>query len=141
MDLNEICLTVPHPWADRGQAQCVVCYGRILHRQMQQGRIKHPRGNQKPQMGNTCGTHLATIESQGKWNPSAKRILEDTCINENLLYKKMCCPSRLGLFERILIRKDFYTKEEMSTFYYYKSHNTLTNQGTHNLPFSSTLEL
>ena len=37
--------------------------------------------------------------------------------------------------------KNFYTKEEMSTFYYYKSPNTLTNQGTHNLPFYSTLEL
>ena len=36
--------------------------------------------------------------------------------------------------------KNFYTKEEMSTFYY-KSPNTLINQGTHNLPFSNTLEL
>ena len=29
----------------------------------------------------------------------------------------------------------------MSTFYYYKNLNTLTNQGTHNLPLSSILEL
>ena len=43
-------------------------------------------------MGNTCDTHLATIESQGKWNPSTKRILEDTHINEDLLYKEMSCP-------------------------------------------------
>ena len=49
-----------------------VCYGQIL---------------QKPQMGNTCNTHLITIESQGKWNPSMKRIPEDTCVNEDILYK------------------------------------------------------
>ena len=37
--------------------------------------------------------------------------------------------------------KDFYTKEERSTFHYYKSPNTFINQGTYNLFFSSTLEL
>ena len=55
--------------------------------------------------GNTCDTHLATIESQGKWNPSTKRIPEDMRINEDLLYKKIFCPSRLGLFKMIPIRK------------------------------------
>ena len=56
-------------------------------------------------MGNTYDTHLAIIESQGKWNPSTKRIPEDTRINEDLLYKEMSCPSCLGLFKRIFIRK------------------------------------
>ena len=46
-------------------------------------------------MGNTCDTHLATIKSQGKWNPSTKRIPEDNRINEDFLYKEMSCPSRL----------------------------------------------
>ena len=50
-------------------------------------------------------TDLATIESQGKWNPSVKRIPEDPRINEDLLYKEMSCPSRLGLFKRIPIKK------------------------------------
>ena len=56
-------------------------------------------------MEKTCDTHLVTIESQGKWNPSTKRILEDTRINEDLLYKGMTCPSRLRLIKRIPIRK------------------------------------
>ena len=56
-------------------------------------------------MGNTCDIHLIAIESQGKWNPSTKRIPEDTCVNEDLLYKDMSCPSRLGLFKRTPIRK------------------------------------
>ena len=56
-------------------------------------------------MEKTCDTHLATIESQGKWNSSIKRIPEDTRFNEDLLYKGMSCPSRLGLFKRIPIRK------------------------------------
>ena len=56
-------------------------------------------------MGSTCDTHLITIESQGKWNSSTKRISEDTRINEDLLDKEMSCPSRLGLFKRIPIRK------------------------------------
>ena len=59
----------------------------------------------KTLMGNTCDKHLATIKSQGKWNPSTKRISEDTHINEDLLYKEMSWPSRLGLFKRIPIRK------------------------------------
>ena len=88
-----------------GPNACKVYYGRILHKWMQQGRIEHPRGSQKPKMGNTCDTHLATIESQGKWNPSTKKILEDTHITEDLLYKEMSCPSCLRLFKRIPIRK------------------------------------
>ena len=56
-------------------------------------------------MEKTCDTHLATIESQGKWNSSIKRIPEDTRFNEDLLYKGMSCPSRLELFKRIPIRK------------------------------------
>ena len=56
-------------------------------------------------MGNTCGTHLIIIESQGKWNPSTKRILKDMRINEDLLYKEMSCSSHLDLFKRIPIRK------------------------------------
>ena len=56
-------------------------------------------------MENTCDTHLITIESLGKWNPSMKRIPQDTRVNENLLYKEMSCPSRLGLFKRTPIRK------------------------------------
>ena len=91
------------------------------------------------EMGNTCDSHLATIESQGKWNLNTKRIPEDTRINEDLLYKELSCQSRLGLFKKIPIRKRLL-QEVMSTFYY-KSPNTLINQGTHNLPFSSTLEL
>ena len=66
-----------------------------------------------------------------------KRIPEDTRVDEDLFYKEMSCPSRLGLFKRILI----YIKEEMPTFYYYKNPNTLTYRGMHNLPFSSTLKL
>ena len=42
---------------------------------------------------------------QGKWNPNTKNILEDTRINEDLLYKEMTCPSRLGPFKEIPIRK------------------------------------
>ena len=106
MDLHEMGLTVLHPWADRGRTNaCKICYGQILHEQMQQGLIEHPRGCQKPQMGNTCDTYLTTIESQGKWNPSTKRIPEDMCINEDLLYKEISCPSRLGLFKRISMRE------------------------------------
>ena len=56
-------------------------------------------------MEKTCNTHLVTIESQGEGNPGVKRILEDTRINKDLLYKGMTCPSRLGLIKRILIRK------------------------------------
>ena len=56
-------------------------------------------------MEKTCDTHLVTNESHGKWNPSTKRILEDMRINEDLLYKGMICPSRLGLIKRIPIRK------------------------------------
>ena len=56
-------------------------------------------------MGNTYDTHLISIESEGKWNLSTKRILEDTRVKEDLLYKEMSCPSRLGLFKRIPIRK------------------------------------
>ena len=33
------------------------------------------------------------------------------------------------------------TLTNQGTLYYYKSPNTLTNQGMHNLPLSSTLEL
>ena len=62
-------------------------------------------------MGNTCDTHLATIESQGKWNPSTNRIPEDMRINEDLLYKEMSYPSRLGLFKRIPIRKRLLHQE------------------------------
>ena len=58
-----------------------------------------------PRWENTCDTHLATMESQGKWNPSTKRIPKDMRINEDLLYKRMSCPSRLGLIKRISIRK------------------------------------
>jgi len=56
-------------------------------------------------MENTCDTHLITIESLGKWNLSMERIPEDMRVNEDLLYKKMSCPSHLGLFKRIPIRK------------------------------------
>ena len=56
-------------------------------------------------MKNTCDTHIITIELLGKWNPSMKRIPKDTCVNEDLLYKEKSCPSRLGLFKRIPIRK------------------------------------
>ena len=56
-------------------------------------------------MGNTCDAYLATIESQGKWNPNAKRIPEGMCINEDLLYKEISCPSHLGLLKKIPIRK------------------------------------
>ena len=37
-------------------------------------------------MGNTCNTHLITIKFQGKWNPSTKRISEDTRVYEDLFY-------------------------------------------------------
>ena len=50
-------------------------------------------------MENTCNTHLITMEFQGKWNPSTIRILEDTYINKDLLYKEIFCLSRLGLFK------------------------------------------
>ena len=56
-------------------------------------------------MGSTCDTHLITIESQGKWNSSTKRIPEDTRINEDLLYKEKTCLSRLGFLKKIPIRK------------------------------------
>ena len=56
-------------------------------------------------MEKTCNTHLVTIESQGKQNPSTKRIPEDIRTNKDLLYKGMTCPSRLGLIKRIPIRK------------------------------------
>ena len=56
-------------------------------------------------MENTCDTHLITIESLGKWNPSVKRIPKDMRVNKDLLYKEMSCPSCLELFKRILIRK------------------------------------
>ena len=58
-----------------------------------------------PRWENTCDTHLATMESQGKWNPSTNRIPEDTRINEDLLYKEMSSPSRLRLFKKIPMRK------------------------------------
>ena len=56
-------------------------------------------------MENICDTHLITIESLGRWNPSMKRIPEETRINKDLLYKEMSCPSSLGLFKRIPIKK------------------------------------
>ena len=56
-------------------------------------------------MENTCDTHLITIESLGRWNPSVKRILEDMRVNKDLLYKERSCPSRLGPYKRIPIRK------------------------------------
>ena len=62
-------------------------------------------------MEKACDTHLATIESQGKWSPSTKRISEDTRINEDLLYKGMSCPSRLRLIKRIPIRKRLLHQE------------------------------
>ena len=62
-------------------------------------------------MRNTCDTHLATIESQDKWNSSTKRISEDTRISKDLLYKEMSCPSRLRLFKRIPIRKRLLHQE------------------------------
>ena len=37
-----------------------------------------------------------TLRPQDKWNPSTKRISEDTHINEDLLYKEISCSSRLG---------------------------------------------
>ena len=37
-----------------------------------------------------------TLRSLDKWNPSTKRIPEDTHINEDLLYKEISCSSRLG---------------------------------------------
>ena len=48
-------------------------------------------------MKKTCDTHLVTIESQGEGNPSVKRILEDTRINKDLLYKGMTCSSCFGI--------------------------------------------
>ena len=43
--------------------------------------------------------------------------------------------------KRLLKGKDFESNKEISTLYYYKNPNTLTNQGMHNLPLSSTLKL
>ena len=37
-----------------------------------------------------------TLKSLDKWNPSTKRIPEDTHINEDLFYKEIPCSSRLG---------------------------------------------
>ena len=45
------------------------------------------------------------IESEGKQNPSAKRIPEATRINKDLLYKEKTCPSSLGFLKRTPIRK------------------------------------
>ena len=90
----------------------------------------------------TCDTHLITIESPGRWNPSVRRILEDTHVNKDLLYKESVLSITFETIQKDSYKgKDFYAKKERLTFYYYKSPNTLTNQGTHNLPFFSTLEL
>ena len=55
-----------NPWADRG---------------------KEPNPHQKS---------VKILATHDKWNPNTKRILEDTHINEDLLYKKRSCSSRLG---------------------------------------------
>ena len=36
---------------------------------------------------------------KGNQNPSARIILEDTCLMKDPLYKEMFCPSRLGLLK------------------------------------------
>ena len=47
--------------------------------------------------GTLNGKYLRhTLRSLDKWNPSTKRILEDTHINEDFLYKEIPCSSRLG---------------------------------------------
>ena len=45
------------------------------------------------------------MEYQWKESPSARRILKDARINEDLLYKGMTCPSRLGFLKKTPIRK------------------------------------
>ena len=76
------------------------------------------------------------------------RIPEDARINEDLIYKRMTCSSRLGFLKKTPIRKGLGlqgkyldSKEKRSILDYYKNPNTLTYQGTHNLLLFSTLEL
>ena len=57
----------------------------------------------------TCDTHLITIESLGRWNPSVRRIPKDTHVNKGLLYKESVLPITFGT-----IQEDSY-KENTST--------------------------
>ena len=50
-------------------------------------------------MENTCDTHLIIIESLGRWNPSMKRIPEDTCVNKDLLYKESVLSIMFGTIQ------------------------------------------
>ena len=82
-------------------------------------------------------------------------LIEDCLSPTYYVYKEISCSPRLVIskgipirkgshkicLKRFLKRKDFQSNKERSALYYYKNSNILTNQGTHNLPLSSTLEL
>ena len=62
-------------------------------------------------------------------------------LNEGFLYRRMTCPPRLGFLKWSPIRKELGLQGSKANPHYYKNPNTLSHQGTRNLPFSSTLEL
>ena len=47
----------------------------------------------------TCDTHLITIGTLGKWNSSMKKILEDTHVNGDLLYKESVLSITFGAIQ------------------------------------------
>ena len=55
--------------------------------------------------------------------------------------KRWAIPDGARLNEGFLYRKELGLQGSEANPHYYKNPNTLSHQGTHNLPFSSTLEL
>ena len=102
--------------------------GRELQTQRQH-MMYYRRRNRNPQ-------HKTSPPPSKHWE-----ILEGACLNEGFLYGGMTCPPRLGFLKYSLIRKELGLQGSKANPHYYKSPNTLSHQGTHNLPFSSTLEL
>ena len=104
-----------------------------------------PMGRQQVSPGprmilDTCYTRwkLGRVSKENR-NLVQRAFWKIRALMKDPLYKEMSCPSRLGLLKRIPIRKRLLHQGGEATYYYYKSPNTLTNQGMHNLP-SLTLQ-
>ena len=57
----------------------------------------------------TCDTHLITIESLGKWNPSVRRIPEDTHVNKDLFYKESVLSITFGTIQEDSYKEKTFT--------------------------------